>query len=84
MWALSPAESIHAAPLPDTSALPSNTPPMSIVKRDRGRVVRLVHHTIEGEPFEGQEPPRTLVQVLFDGHTQVLAFDPRCLRRVEP
>lgn len=58
--------------------------PAGILRRpprvgDRGRVVRLVHHYIEGEPIESDEAP-TLVQVLFEGQDHVIAFEASELR----
>ena len=50
---------------------------------DLGRVVRLVHHAIEGAPLERPTDP-TLVHVLFEGQTQVLGFEPACLRKLAP
>lgn len=49
---------------------------------DRGRVVRLVHYTVEGEPLNG-DAAATLVHVLFDGQDHAIAFPATCLRRLD-
>lgn len=48
---------------------------------DRGRVVRLVHHRIEGEPLEEETDP-VLAHVLLEGQNHVIGFPRAVLRRL--
>ena len=46
---------------------------------ERGRVVRIIHCRVEGEPVASPSI-NPIVHVLFDGQHEVLAFAPSCLR----
>jgi hypothetical protein len=80
-------QTIHAGDLvevaidldPVSPALPS---PYPVVRGDRGRVARIIHCRVEGEPV--REPTvNPIVHVRFANHTAVVAFAPACLRVVE-
>ena len=78
--AVAPGARVELAALDRPAAAKFITRPFAV--GERGRVVRIVHVTVEGEPLD-EQAAHTLVHVLFDGREDAIAFHADCLRRVE-
>lgn len=74
---LRPGDEVELVAKDEPATAPFITRPIRL--GDRGRVVRLVHHRIEGEPLEKDASP-VLAHVLLEGQDYAIGFDPKCFR----